>query len=169
MFELKPLNAEAIPKALQKAERYRLLNEPEEAESICLDILAVEPENQEALTMLLLALTDQFGGAEGAQCFVRARELLPQLRGDYERYYYAGIVCERRISAQLERGGHRAEGSAYAWYQEAMEWYERAEANRPPDNDDAVLRWNTCARMIMKHHLTPIEVDAETFEPILLE
>ena len=60
MFDLKPLNPDAIPKALQKAERYRLLNEPEEAESICLDILAIEPDNQQALVMLLLAQTDQF-------------------------------------------------------------------------------------------------------------
>ena len=67
MFELKTLAAEAIPRSLEKAERYRLLNEPAEAESICCDILAVEPDNQQAIVTLLLALTDQFetrlGGA----------------------------------------------------------------------------------------------------------
>src|SRR5205809_2184265 len=36
-----------------KAERYRLLNEPGEAESICLDILVVDPENQHAIIMLI--------------------------------------------------------------------------------------------------------------------
>src|SRR6186997_1673006 len=38
VFELKPLSASAIPSALAKAERYRLINEPEQSESICEDI-----------------------------------------------------------------------------------------------------------------------------------
>ena len=45
-FTLKPISPEAIPEALQKAERYRLLNEPAQAESLCQDVLAVEPNNQ---------------------------------------------------------------------------------------------------------------------------
>ena len=60
MFQLKPLHKDAIPAALAKAERYRLLNEPGEAESICLDVLQVDPGSQDALVMLILALTDQF-------------------------------------------------------------------------------------------------------------
>lgn len=166
MFNLKPLHPAAIPKALQKAERYRLLNEPEEAESICLDVLAVEPDNQEASIALLLALTDQFRAGTCADCFGRAQEILPQLEGDYERRYYAGIICERRGSAHLDRGGPGAGGNAYGWFRQAMDWYERAEALRPPQNDDALLRWNTCARMIQKHHLA---AGAESFEPVLLE
>ena len=55
MSELKSLHKDAIPAALEKAERYRLLNEPGEAESICLDILHVDPENQQAIVTLLLA------------------------------------------------------------------------------------------------------------------
>src|SRR5207248_11695595 len=58
MSELKSLSKEAIPAALEKAERYRLLNEPGEAESICLDILKADPENQQAIITLLLALTE---------------------------------------------------------------------------------------------------------------
>ena len=61
MFKLKPLSKEAVPAALEKANCYRFLNEPVEAESICLDILEVEPENQQAIITLLLSLTDQFG------------------------------------------------------------------------------------------------------------
>jgi hypothetical protein len=167
MFELKPLHPDAIPKALQKAERYRLLNEPEEAESICLDVLAVDSANQDARIMLLLALTDQFHTHDGADCFARAQELLPELPGEYERLYYAGIICERRGSAQLDRSGPGARSTAHEWFTQAMTWYERAEAVRPPHNDDAVLRWNTCARMIMKHRLTPAA--AESYEPTLLE
>jgi hypothetical protein len=169
MFDLKPLNPDAIPKALQKAERYRLLNEPEEAESICLDVLAADPDNQDALITLLLALTDQFSTGDGAHCYTHAWDLLPRLTGEYERCYYAGLISERRGSAQLDRGCPGSAGNAYAWFRQAMDCYERAEALRPPDNDDALLRWNTCARMIMKHHLQPAAVEAEAFEPVLLE
>jgi len=45
-FELKTLSPESVPRALAKAERYRLLNEPVEAESICLDVLAVDPQSR---------------------------------------------------------------------------------------------------------------------------
>ena len=37
-----------------------MLNEPGEAESICLDILAVDPDNQRAIIILLLAVKDRF-------------------------------------------------------------------------------------------------------------
>jgi hypothetical protein len=59
-FELKTLSPEAVSRAIAKAERYRLLNEPAEAESICLDALEIEPGNHDALITLLLALTEQF-------------------------------------------------------------------------------------------------------------
>ena len=54
---------DCLPAALQKAERYRLINDPTSAESICLDVLTVDPENRQALMTLLLAITDQFGEA----------------------------------------------------------------------------------------------------------
>jgi hypothetical protein len=165
MFELKPLSPEAVPRALEKAVRYRLLNEPEEAESICLDVLAVEPDNQEALLTLLLALTDQFRGGCG-DCYARASELLPRLAGEYERGYYAGIICERRGTAQIDRGGPGSGAIAFEWLRQAMGWYEKAEPLRPPGNDDAILRWNTCARLIVKHDLKP---RVESYEPILQE
>src|SRR5215510_12326985 len=104
MFTLKSLEREAIPGALEKAERYRLLNEPELAESICLDVLAIEPDNQAALIMLLLALTDQFHHAHGDRV-TDAQEILQRLEGDYEQHYYAGIIWERRGLARLSQGG----------------------------------------------------------------
>src|SRR5262249_52321925 len=124
MFELKPLGPSAVPRALEKAERYRLLNEPEEAESICLDVLAVEPANQDALVTLLLALTDQFRGGCG-DCFSRAHDLLPRLSGEYERHYYAGIICERRGTAQVDHGGPGSGATAFEWLRQAMDWYEK--------------------------------------------
>jgi hypothetical protein len=154
-FELKPLSREAVGRAMEKAERYRLLNEPAEAESICLDVLALEPEHPQALVVLLLALTDQFDDRL-AGTVQRAREVLPRLREGYERAYYAGIVSERRAKAQMRAGTLGSRHAAHDSLREAMEWYEKAEALRPAGNDDAVLRWNACARILMAHpHLQP--------------
>jgi hypothetical protein len=151
MPELKPLSRQAIPRALEKAERYRLLNEPVEAESICLDVLSADPANQPALVMLLLALTDQLEeAATGA--VARAQDVLKQLRDDYERAYYSGIVCERRAKAQLKRGGPGSGFVAYESFREALGFYEKAESVRPAGNDDAILRWNTCVRILERHH-----------------
>ena len=154
VFEFKPLSRDAIPAALEKAMRYRLLNEPGEAESISLDVLRTEPDNQQALVILLLALTDRFskGYAVGV---TQAREILPRLRDPYEQAYYAGIICERRAKAQLHRGGPGCGFEAYELLREAMASYEKAEALRPQGNDDALLRWNACARIIMGNGLGP--------------
>jgi hypothetical protein len=125
MFQPKPITKEGIPTALQKAERYRVINDPSSAESICLDVLAVSPDNQQALVTLLLAITDQFGPAptEGVR---RAREVLPRLHDEYRRAYYAGIICERCAKAQLRSGAPRSGEMAFHWFNEAMSWYEKA-------------------------------------------
>jgi hypothetical protein len=155
MFDLKPISTDSIPTALQRADRYRLINDPSSAESICLDVLEIDPENQQALVTLVLAITDQFGEepAAGAR---RAQDVLPRLRDEYKRAYYTGIVCERHAKAQLRRGGLGSSEIAYDWFRQAMSWYEKAEARRPPGNDESILRWNTCARMLARNeHLTP--------------
>jgi hypothetical protein len=155
MFQPKPITKDGVPAALQKAERYRIINDPTSAESICLDVLAVSPENQQALVTLLLAITDQFGNAptEGVR---RAREVLPRLEDPYKRVYYAGIICERCAKAQLRLGAPRSGEMAYSWLREAMNWYQKAESQRPAGNDEAILRWNTCGRLLARHpHLQP--------------
>ena len=155
VFKAKPITKEGVPAALQKAERYRVINDPTSAESICLDVLAVSPENQQAVVTLLLAITDQFGAAptEGVR---RAREVLPRLQDEYKRAYYAGIIAERCAKAQLRSGAPKAGEMAYHWLREAMAWYERAEAQRSPGNDEAILRWNTCGRLLARNpHLRP--------------
>jgi hypothetical protein len=160
MPDLKPISRDGVAAAMQKAERYRFLNDPSAAESICLDILAVEPDHQQATVTLLLAITDQFGDepAEGVQ---RARDVLPRLRDEYKRHYYAGIICERRAKAQLRQNRPGVAEIAYDWFREAMEWYEKAEAIRPAGNDESLLRWNTCARLIARdRHLRPRVPDA---------
>lgn len=154
MFDLKPLSREAIPAALEKAMRYRLLNEPGEAESICHDVLRIDPENQQALVILLLALTDRFGKGYSVGV-TQAQEVLHQIHDPYDRAYYTGITCERRAKAHLHQGSPRSGSAAYEFLREAMTWYEKAEAIRPPGNDDALLRWNACARIIMGNGLVP--------------
>lgn len=160
MFQLKPLSKEAVPAALEKAHRYRLLNEPLEAESICRDVLQVDPENQDALVTLFLALTDQFGERDHpGSAVAQARETLLRIRDEYSRVYHQGILCERQGKAHIKRGGH----DAYEWLREAMELYDKAAAIRPAGNDDAILRWNACARILTGNpHLVPAQ--EETFQ-----
>src|SRR5688572_15514060 len=136
-MDLKPLSREAVPAALEKAMHYRLLNEPGEAESICHDVLAADPDNQEALVLLLLALTDRFG-KNYAVGIPEAKEILPKIRDPYERAYYSGIVSERRAKAFLHQDRHGSRPRAYDLLQEAMRFYEEAESLRPPGNDDAL-------------------------------
>ena len=164
MYELKRLSREGIEAALQKAERYRLLNEPREAESICLDILEIDSRNQKALVVLLLARTDQFLREVGAR-LREAREVLPRLEGEYEKAYYAGVVCERWAKAQLSRSYPGSGSDIFSGLRDAMDFYEKAEKIRPPGNDDALLRWNACARLIAQHKLRPAV--EEFYEPPL--
>lgn len=166
-FNLKPMSKDAVPSALAKAERYRLLNEPGEAESICLDILQVDPQNEDALVMMLLALTDQFPQDLSSKIAARANELAASLATPYDRAYYAGIVRERRAKAILQRDRFGAASVAVEWLREAMAYYDRAEAVRPPHNDDSLLRWNACARLLMELPAPP--ADIEEPEPLQLE
>jgi hypothetical protein len=165
MFNLKPLSKDAIESALAKAERYRLLNEPDEAESICLDVLDVDPDNQPAKVMLLLALSDQCGEAAGAA--LRAQQLAGSLQNEYERCYFSGLVAERRARAHLKRGGAAPHG-VYDWLMDALDYFERAEKVRPAGNDDAILRWNTCVRILQKHPELRPSADMRE-EPLFLE
>jgi hypothetical protein len=159
MFELRPLSEGAIPGALAKAERYRLLNESGQAESICLDVLAADPDNQDALATLILAITDQFRDEGTAAHVSRAERLLPQLTDPYGRAYYGALINERRARAALDAG--RAT-MAYEWLLAALKGFDRAIELRPTGNDDAVLRWNACVR-VLKHVPQPAEPDrAET-------
>lgn len=165
MFELKPLSPDAIPAALAKAERYRLLNEPMEAESICRDILRLEPQNHQALVTLFLSLTDQFDDHPGA-AVQQAQEFLGRFADEYSRAYYRGILCERRAKAHLKRGGPHAGYGAYDWLREAMECYEKAAGLRPHGDDSSILRWNTCVRILRRHpELKPAPEDS--FQPML--
>jgi hypothetical protein len=147
-FELKSISVQSIPEALAKVERYRLLNEPVLAESICLDVLAIVPDHQQALISLLLARTDQFHFKVEPKA---AQELLERIEGEYEQAYYAGIIWERLGNARIRQADRGAGASAYHALRDAMNYYEIAMNFAQPGNDDAILRWNTCARIIMQN------------------
>lgn len=144
-MELKRISRDAVGRALELAERYRLLNEPFQAASICRDALEADPGNERARRMLLLALTEEFGRKGGATV-QEVEKLADAMETPYERAYYRGLACERWGRAQLDGSGHPA--MAGDWIRRAMDHYEKAEALRDPGNDDPLLRWNACARLI---------------------
>jgi hypothetical protein len=164
MAEFKSISRDAVSSALEKAERYRLLNEPAQAESVCRDILAVDPQNPRALVVLLLALTDQFY-TDSSKYFDEALAVVPHLKGEYEQLYYSGIIWERRGHARAIEGRPGSAHIAYEWICRAMDFYERSEQLRPPGNDDPLLRWNSCLRLCQRFHLHA--VPDEIYEPVL--
>jgi len=158
MLELKPLSEDSIPKAITRAKHYRLLNEPWQAESICRDILKIAPTHQSALLYLILAITDQFD-SEFRTSKPEAKQLCSELKSEYEQKYYRGIIEERLGKSALSRKTPRAKFIAYEHYASAMQFFEEAENIRPEGNQDAVLRWNACARVIKGLKLQPSEKD----------
>ncbi len=150
MFELKPLSKKGVPAAIEKAQHYRVLNEPLEAECICLDVLEIDPTNQEVLVILILALSDQFARKAGEK-YEQARKLLASLDGEYERSYYEGILFERRAKSALATNSLGSGCVAYEWFLQAMGSYEKAIELRQKTNDEAILRWNTCARIVNRN------------------
>lgn len=166
MYTLKPISRETIPGAVAKAEHYRLLNEPAQAESICQDVLSIEPGEQRAIICLVLALSDQI--PQEPQAWAGALSSATRLASPYERAYYAGIVWERRAKAHYHAGNRPSSEHVYEWIAKALQLFAQAEELRPPNNDDALLRWNACVRFLNRHpHLQPAL--EERPEPILSE
>lgn len=145
--KLKVISKDGIEEALSKATLYRYLNEPEETESICHDILAAEPDHQVATRMLGLAITDQFSG-HATDRYAEAEQMFQRLSDAYERHYYSGLLWERRAKAQMRAG--RPPHTLVGLFHEAMRHFEEAEKIRPAGNDDAMLRWNRCVRLLEK-------------------
>jgi hypothetical protein len=149
MIQLKPLSKDSIPNALKRAEHYRLLNQPWQAESICRDILLVDVDHKSALLNLILAITDQFGtSTSGSES--EARELCSRLDNDYQKLYYEGLIEERLGKAALRRSIPRSKYIAYEFYKNAMGFYEAAEKIHPDDNEESILRYNACVRTIQE-------------------
>lgn len=154
---LKQIHKEAIPRALELAERYRLLNEPDQAVSICRDILETDAAHQGALKTILLALSDGFGQS-GGPGYQEADSICDRLTSEYDRAYYRGVVYERWARSKL-----KASAPAYLagdWVRRAMALYQEAEKYMPAGDDSAILRWNACARLIQRVPALLAESDA---------
>lgn len=154
MPELKPISKKAIPQALEKAMRYRLLNQPWQAESICRDILRADPDNQQAVYTIVLAMTDQFEG-KYKKSLSKILEVVSKLTDTYQSEYCLGLIYERQAWTAMKRQTPRADFIAYDYLERAMEHFENAEQIRPKKNEESVLRWNACARFINQHDLKP--------------
>lgn len=150
MLEPRQIRPESIPTALKQAQHYRLLNEPALAESICRDILAVAPENEEALITLLLSLTDQFDIRQGS-AYDQANQIVHQVSTEYKRQYYAGIVNERWARAQLRVG--LPMDAVESWVRKAMNSFLLASELAPADDPNPILRWNSCVRLLNQFDL----------------
>lgn len=148
-YKLKSISKAGIAEATAKVELYRYLNEPEEAESICRDILAIDPQHQLALRLLGLAITDQFIGVSTDR-YSEAAETFQRLSDPYERYYYTGILYERRAKAQLTSG--QPPHTLLPLFERALQCFGEAEKIRPKGNDDSILRWNRCVRLLQTSH-----------------
>ncbi|MBL4847505.1 MAG: hypothetical protein JKY65_18460 [Planctomycetes bacterium] len=152
-LELKQISQEAVAEAVAKAEHYRLLNEPEQAESVCLDVYEAEPSNQRNLICLVLAMSDQLGSPRGARR-KQIEVFVAQIEGDYLRAYYRALIAERGARPLLDKGPSRV--FAYDGLREAMDLYDVAAELRPAGNDDCLLRWNSCLRTIRRERLKPL-------------
>ncbi|HVO63825.1 MAG TPA: hypothetical protein VMT53_23075 [Terriglobales bacterium] len=167
-LKLKTISKSGIAQAITKGEIYRYLYEPEETESICRDILAVESDNQVALRMLGLALADQFCGRSSDRC-LEAESVFQKLTDPYERLYCTGLLHERKAKAQLRAGEPLR--ILVPLLENAMACFEQAETIRPEGNDDSILRWNRCARILQNLPNTevregPIELDVADGAPV---
>lgn len=160
-LQLKPISKAGIPAAISKVEVYRYLNEPGEAESICRDILAIEPDHQEALRLLGLAITDQFTG-EASDRYAEAGKIFQSLSDEYQRVYHLGILDERKAKAQLKAG--RLPHTLLPTFEGAMDYFEKAASIRPTDNDDAILRWNRCVRLLQSRMGPEWQKEMEEFD-----
>lgn len=160
-YKLKPISRAGIDQAISKVEHYRFLNEPGEAESICRDILALEPEHQNALRLLGLSITDQFNGSMSDR-YGEVAHIFHSLTSEYERSYYNGILHERKAKAQLRAGlpPHTVTSS----FEQALSRFEDAERISPANNDDAILRWNRCVRLLQSRMVSEWEKDTEQFD-----
>ena len=160
-FAFRLLSKDSIPDAMKKAERYRLLGEPDEAESVCFDILQVDPDNQDARVDLILAISDQFGRERRPRVDL-AMKVVGELTDEYQRVYYEAVVLEREARAHLDLDTPPV--LVFLRYCEAMDKFASAAAIRPAGDDSAVLRWNACVRAIRRRQLQP-GLEAEEFQP----
>ena len=146
-WELKQLRARNLTAAVALAKHYRDLNQPEDAESICRDILEVSPGDDDAWRTLGLALTDQFP-ASWMTLFDDACAAFAKLSSKYERMYYTALAWERYAKAQLVAG--RANNAIHA-FEQAVRLFDKADEIGMADDPGPILHYNRCVRALTTH------------------
>ncbi|NQZ54398.1 MAG: hypothetical protein HRT93_09130 [Piscirickettsiaceae bacterium] len=157
-LNLHDIRISAVAQAIEKAKQYRSLLEPDIAESICLDVLNIDPDNQEVLIIYILALLDQISRSEKQTQIKTIERTIEKLTSQYQRYYYAGLLNERRARHLITQA--MSHSFAYDYFIEALNFYQQAVDKCPEQNDEAILRWNSCIRTIEKEKLKP-RLDSE--------
>jgi len=147
------IHKNSIDTVLDKARQYRSLLEPDLAISICLDIFLVDPENQEALVVYILALTDQYSHNNSKIQPKEITDTIARFESEFHRVYYTGIFLERKARALLKNP--MSHSFAYEGLMEAVVKYEIAEKIAPEYCSDPILRYNSCLRTIEKEGLQP--------------
>ncbi|WP_428086116.1 hypothetical protein [Candidatus Thioglobus sp.] len=152
-MKYRSIHKDSITTVLDKARQYRSLREPDLAISICIDVFAVDFENQQALVIYILALTDQYSHQHAKLQPKKITEAIARLTSKFHRTYYAGIFLERKARALLKNP--MSQSFAYEGLMEAAAQYEAAQKIAPAHCSDPILRYNSCLRTIEKQHLQP--------------
>ena len=90
-------------------------------------------------------MTDQFTGGTGDR-YREVEETFARLADRYEGLYYTGLYYERRAKAQLRTG--QTPHAVFPLFERALHCFSEAEKLRPAGNDDSILRWNRCVRLL---------------------
>ncbi len=152
-MEYHKIDKDSIEDVLDRAKQYRSLLQPDMAISICMDIFAVDKNNQEALVIYILALTDQLSQSESKVHQKKITDSIKRLDSKFLQHYYSGIFFERQARSLLKHSMSRS--FAYEAFIEAIVEFEIAEKMAPEHCADPILRYNSCIRTIKKENLQP--------------
>ena len=152
-MEYHKIDKDSIEDVLERAKQYRSLLQPDMAISICMDIFAVDKNNQEALVIYILALTDQLSQSESKVHQKKITDSIKRLDSKFLQHYYSGIFFARQARSLLKHSMSRS--FAYEAFIEAIAEFEIAEKMAPEHCADPILRYNSCIRTIKKENLQP--------------
>ncbi len=150
-MEYHKIDKDSIEDVLERAKQYRSLLQPDMTISICMDIFAVDKNNQEALVIYILALTDQLSQSESKVHQKKITDSIKRLDSKFLQHYYSGIFFERQARSLLKHSMSRS--FAYEAFIEAIAEFEIAEKMAPEHCADPILRYNSCIRTIKKENL----------------
>ena len=145
-MDFKNLESADLDAALAAAQASWAELRAEETESICLDILELDPNHRSTLDLLLRCRIELL--KKGLpQSVARAQELIPQLDSDFDQAFYSGMIREAQARYLLEKRGRATSGVAYSWFRHAMDDFAAA-SNLDAGRVEPKLHWNACLRTL---------------------